>query len=67
MKCTIEIEMDNDAFQEGNSGRELSRILRGLAKTVDETDWHDLLSDESGFGIQAMDIKGNHVGTLDIE
>lgn len=61
MKATIDISMDNAAFEE-NGGAELARILRKYANyvkdyaTLNDVDCnHDL-----------VDINGNKVGTVKI-
>lgn len=62
MKCKITIEMDNAAFDEESNGqgRELARILRELADTVDES----ILEVDDAWS--AIDRNGNRVGSLNI-
>jgi len=59
MRAKIEIDMDNSAFDDGNSGAELARILRKIANDVDNQDWKDLLGDECAHGFIVVDINGN--------
>jgi len=54
MKATIKVQMDNAAFED--PAVELARILRDLAKHVENGDTERRL----------MDINGNHVGTFSI-
>ena len=59
MRAKIVIDMDNSAFDNGNSGAELARILRKIADDVDNVDWQDLLGDISAHGFEEIDINGN--------
>ena len=59
MKATIEIEMDNAAFDDG-SGRELARILGELAAKVSRVEI------TPGRGWNLFDVNGNKVGTVEI-
>ena len=54
MKATIKIQMDNAAFED--PATELARILRDLAKHVENGDTERRL----------MDHNGNHIGTFSI-
>ncbi len=55
---TVEISIDNDAFQDGNVGAELARILRQLAFSVEN---HEEFSGEELSGL-CRDYNGNLVG-----
>jgi hypothetical protein len=56
MKLTIEINMDNAAF-EPNNGTEAARVLRELADVIDDK------SVSQSFEMQALrDVNGNRVG-----
>lgn len=56
-KLIIEIDLDNDAFQEWGGQAEVARILRNYAETVSE--W--------GVGTcPFLDINGNRVGSATI-
>jgi len=57
MKLTVNIRMDNAAFEDAG---ELSRILRDLAKTLDGRTF------DSECGSTVRDINGNTVGTYQI-
>ena len=59
MKAQIEIKLDSDALK-GNSS-ELARVLRNLAKDVEEYDIKNL-----GAFIGIMDVNGNGVGQFEI-
>ncbi len=61
MKSVIRIDMDNDAFQDGESGTELARILRTLADRVDGAEVKD------GDYYVCHDINGNNVGRMTID
>ena len=56
MKLTIEIEMDNDAFESNGNGAEAARILKDL---WDDIDCFDLSDGDGGI---LRDINGNKVG-----
>ena len=58
MELTLNIKMDNAAFDDGNDGRyEAARILRGAADKL-----------ESGADYAPMmDVNGNKVGELNID
>ena len=58
MEFTLKINMDNAAFDRGE-GRELARLLRAVAKRVDETG-----AGENDGTIR--DINGNKVGSWEI-
>ena len=55
-KLTLTIDRDNAAFDDGNDGRELARILRALASRLE--------GDAVGFGgdVSLFDLNGNRVG-----
>jgi len=55
MKATITVQMDNAAFSD-EPASELARILRDLAKHIENGDDHRRL----------MDFNGNHVGEFAI-
>jgi len=57
MKCVIEIDMDNAAFDDPGG---LARVLRVLAKTVQD-------GTEPGDVYRAQDINGNQVARLEID
>ncbi len=56
MKFTMEVEMDNAAFDRGD-GRELSRILRLIENKL-------CAGETSG---KCMDLNGNKVGSWEID
>ena len=58
MKATIKIEMDNAAFEDGNAGAELARILGELAAKVSRV--------EITPGWNLFDVNGNKVGTFEV-
>lgn len=60
MKVTITISMDNAAFTDGNNGDELARILRELARYVEND---DLVSGEVRL---VSDLHNNRVGELKV-
>lgn len=57
MKFTLEVDCDNAAFDDGNHGAEVARILRQVAEHVEHT--------ASGvrFDVPLFDINGNQVGS----
>ena len=57
MKLTIEIAMDNAAFQEGEHSWEVARILRDLAKRIEGHPhfW-------PGHSAAILDVNGNEIG-----
>jgi vacuolar-type H+-ATPase subunit B/Vma2 len=57
MKAKIEINLDNDAFKPF-AGFELARVLRNLAKDLDEY--------PEAYAIGIVDINGNTVGDLKV-
>lgn len=58
MILTLNITMDNAAFDDGNEGRtEAARILRKVADRIEAGHHHQRL----------MDINGNHVGDMEID
>lgn len=59
MKATIEIHMDNAAFEPDN-GTELANVLRRLADKVDGVSWRD------GCKFSSFDSNGNRVGQTEI-
>ena len=61
MKLSIEINMDNDAFQSGDSGIEVARILHKIAVKSHESGGLEI--DYCGEGEQNIhDINGNKCG-----
>lgn len=60
MKCTIEINCDNAAFEDNDLGSEISRILQTLAQKLALQHLSDLLNRQSS--IRLNDSNGNHVG-----
>jgi hypothetical protein len=56
MKFTLEFDMDNAAFDEGND--EAPRILRKLAGTIEDF--------SAGSGGKIRDINGNTVGHWEV-
>jgi len=56
LKFTLTIDMDSDAFQEGNNGNEVARIL---SKVVHQVDQDELAG---GDGRVLRDGNGNTVG-----
>lgn len=61
----ISINLDNDAFQNGNRNAEIVRILRSLADKL-ESYQGDITAGAGIFG-NLRDINGNPVGTFDVE
>lgn len=53
---TIKIETSNAAFEDGNKGLEVARILRTLADQVDDSGWFRFRS--------LYDANGNKVGAV---
>ena len=48
---TLKIDTDNDAFQDGNRGYELARILRNLSidiKDLGDEQWGAIIHDSNG-------------------
>ena len=62
MKLTIEIKMDNAAFDEGPE-TEAARILRELAEQL-EDNWYFAKMDNE---LPLIDINGNRVGSVRVE
>lgn len=60
MRIRIELECDNSAF-EGTPAREVSRILKNLARSAENGGLAEL------DGKKLMDINGNSVGRVEIE
>jgi hypothetical protein len=59
---TLTIECDNQAFEE--PGRELARILRDVARSVEDLQDGRTLSDRmGGMVFRLRDINGNTVGS----
>lgn len=57
MKLTLEIQMDNAAFDgDGAAHDEAARILRKAADVIESGGWAQVL----------MDINGNKVGRVDV-
>ena len=63
MKCTIEVSMNNAAFED-DAGAELARILKQTAKIINQT--VDIIHLAELGALTLRDINGNVVGTLDI-
>ncbi len=61
MKAVLEIDMENDVFQDGGNGTELARILRKLADMVDGS--VQVVGNYYG----CHDLNGNNVGRMTIE
>ena len=62
-KLTITMRLDDDAFAGDNCGPEVARILRGMAKRIEQTSRDDL----EGHSYNPQDINGNLVGSCDFE
>ena len=62
MNCTIKINMENSAFDEGAEGFELGRILYQLAHKVQD---HPELSCFGSWPV--IDVNGNKIGTAVIK
>ncbi len=62
MKLTLTIDMDNAAFEDGNAGPELARILRRVAASVKDDDASALV----GYVGPLMDCNGNKVGKVQV-
>jgi hypothetical protein len=60
MKASLELKMDNAAFEDCGHGAELARILRKLAKQVET--WPGA----QGFSLLALDINGNRIGLFQV-
>jgi hypothetical protein len=58
MKCKVEIDMSNAAFDENIPGDELARIFRVLGNWVSDGGPHDL-HDQA-----VRDVNGNPVGMM---
>lgn len=56
MKCKIEFNMDNAAFNDCNAGAEVARILANLASKYE--DYASLTGVENAI----MDVNGNKIG-----
>ena len=61
MKATISINMNDAAFQDC-AGNELSRILRELADSVEDSERCELVEFEK----KIRDVNGNTVGIFEI-
>lgn len=59
MKAKITVSLDNDAFS-GGPGEELARILRDLARTIEDCDYDDFQH------YTLRDKNGNRVGDFDV-
>ena len=60
----IHIEIDNDAFSDGNAGREVERILNSIVRQTSS-------NDKTGWKLNCLspklrDINGNTVGEVKI-
>ena len=60
MKCKIEIEMDNAAFEDYGHAQELRNILEKLILKLEMSEI------EPGLFFSAFDTNGNRVGKLEI-
>jgi hypothetical protein len=56
-KLTVTIETDNAAF-EGDAGPELSRILRGLARRLEDGETQGRLRDSNGNTVGRFELEG---------
>ena len=61
MKVLITINCGNSAFESGDEGREVARILRALALRAETVG--DL---SGGFGPSLFDVNGNRVGDCEV-
>ena len=57
MQLRINIQADNDAFEEGNREGELARIIRDISQRLEE-------GEEFGWFLTLFDINGNDVGRV---
>jgi len=62
MRATITIDMENAAFEDGNGSGELARILRELARRIDE----ESIVEERRTA-KLRDVNGNTVGEFRVE
>jgi hypothetical protein len=64
-QITITIETLNAAFDDGNTGAEIARILRDFADKIDGSEgyYNDPINLD---GTKLRDINGNKVGTVEI-
>ena len=62
MDVVIKINCGNSAFESGDEGREVARILRALALRAETVG--DL---SGGFGPSLFDVNGNRVGDCEVE
>lgn len=61
MYLIIKINMDNDAFADGENGTEVARILRHVCAEVIDTELDD------DFYLSLRDINGNNVGKMEVK
>ena len=59
MTFYLTVDMDNAAFEEYDAGREVARILRKVAQSVDGFHYDEMAPDEPQ---PLRDINGNRVG-----
>lgn len=63
MRLSLEMHLDNDAFNDGSGGAcETARILRQLADSIDNV---ECLDEGMSFGLR--DTNGNRVGAAKVE
>lgn len=62
MRVRVTIDTENDAFQGGNWGREVARLLRLAAQRV--ADEQKAAPRVFGYRVGLMDTNGNSVGEL---
>lgn len=60
MKLTVEIKMDNAAFE--HPGNEVAVLLRKIAA---QTEWHETFT--PGDGARVLDTNGNTVGYWEVQ
>ena len=58
MNFFIEFNMENAAFEDGNAGEEVARILKKIADKVK----NDSFSDDGDVN-KIYDVNGNHIGS----
>lgn len=61
-KFILHVHIENDAFQDGNCGQELARILKDVAKKIENETGDDIT-----FFQTVRDINGNDVGRFAIK
>lgn len=58
----LKINTESDAFQEGNAGSEVARILRSIAARIEKESGPIMLT-----SWRVMDVNGNSVGQVGID